>query len=242
MDWVSIVEFSELREVKVSDERIAILENLNDFRDSKVIETIFIYWIEDQSISFGKKKVNKCMIGGSMIFKKTFYRGGVFNSFGTLEFTFKRQEFMKSFLICAYAQGKTMKRGKYFVFADKNDGRKERRMKKTVLREIMENIGMPLDADSLSFMYDGTDPDYWKELKNYGESGRSRIEEKYLELLGIPDADNFNKIKERYRFLVKKNHPDAYPENEREYYMRKMQEINEAYEYLSSKYESKHQD
>jgi curved DNA-binding protein CbpA len=63
------------------------------------------------------------------------------------------------------------------------------------------------------------------------------ITQKYLKVLGfnkIPSS--FEEIKKSYKTLVKKYHPDLNPNNKQEC-EKKMKEINEAYEFLSKKFE-----
>lgn len=51
----------------------------------------------------------------------------------------------------------------------------------------------------------------------------------YYELLEVSPEDSFEKIKAAYHRAAKRNHPDLFPESERERYQMRMMQINEAY-------------
>ncbi len=57
----------------------------------------------------------------------------------------------------------------------------------------------------------------------------------YYEILGVPRTASDEEIKQAYRVLARRNHPDLHPEKEKELHTRRMQEVNEAYTVLGSK-------
>jgi curved DNA-binding protein len=57
----------------------------------------------------------------------------------------------------------------------------------------------------------------------------------YYEILEVPRTATEAQIKEAYRCLARKHHPDLHPEAEKDQHTRRMQEINEAYSVLGSK-------
>lgn len=56
-----------------------------------------------------------------------------------------------------------------------------------------------------------------------------KISSYYYDVLGVTPSANMGEIKKAYRALVRKNHPDLYPEPEKDLQELKMIQINEAY-------------
>jgi hypothetical protein len=59
------------------------------------------------------------------------------------------------------------------------------------------------------------------------------ISKYYYEILGVKPSANREEIKKVFRILVRKNHPDLFPEEEKELQELKMIQINEAYARLT---------
>ena len=57
----------------------------------------------------------------------------------------------------------------------------------------------------------------------------------YYEILGVPRTASDEDIKQAYRVLARRHHPDLHPDKEKETHTRRMQEVNEAYAVLGSK-------
>jgi len=55
----------------------------------------------------------------------------------------------------------------------------------------------------------------------------------YYKIMGVPRDAEASQIKKAYRKLALVNHPDKHPDEEKELYIQKFQEITEAYEVLS---------
>ena len=58
----------------------------------------------------------------------------------------------------------------------------------------------------------------------------------YYDVLGLRPGSGIKDIKKAYRTLVRKNHPDLFPDNEKELQELKMIHINEAYTRLIDDY------
>jgi len=57
----------------------------------------------------------------------------------------------------------------------------------------------------------------------------------YYDILKVPRAANEGEIKLAYRRLAREHHPDLHAEKEKDVHTQRMQEVNEAYQVLSSK-------
>ena len=55
----------------------------------------------------------------------------------------------------------------------------------------------------------------------------------YYEILKVDKKSSENSIKKSYYKLARENHPDKFPEDQREEATKRFQEIGEAYEVLS---------
>ncbi|XP_058103212.1 chaperone protein dnaJ 20, chloroplastic [Magnolia sinica] len=58
-------------------------------------------------------------------------------------------------------------------------------------------------------------------------------EASFYELLGIPESVGFSEIKQAYKQMARKYHPDVSPPNQTEEYTRRFIQVQEAYETLS---------
>ena len=73
--------------------------------------------------------------------------------------------------------------------------------------------------------------EYTKEDKEFSDAARNDELPNYYEILGIPRDATQKEIKNKFRELVKKTHPDKTKEDSEE----EMVELNKAYEVLSDK-------
>ncbi|KAI3926082.1 hypothetical protein MKW98_028218 [Papaver atlanticum] len=80
-------------------------------------------------------------------------------------------------------------------------------------------------------------------LENHGFKTKATINEQnfllseddlsFYQLLGIPEGVSFNEIKQAYKQLARKYHPDVSPPDRTEEYTRRFIQVTEAYEILS---------
>lgn len=239
MERIDASFFKKINEAEVDKDRISLDIDLSQFRDNKLRESIFMYWLEDESVKFKGKILNTAMVNGILLLRKNLYRGGVFNSYGKIKLSFKRQKFMNSFAFLLFYEGKTKSDGFFFTHADELEKRFVRKEKINLLYNIINNLGIPVMLRSFSIFYESSNVNFWDELK-IEEIGKERniLEKRYFEIMEMNVTDDFDIIKKKYRELVKRYHPDLGSENERKSRELKMQEINEAYEYFEGKFES----
>ena len=60
-----------------------------------------------------------------------------------------------------------------------------------------------------------------------------QISRYYFDILGVKPSATIEDIKKAFRTLVRKNHPDVFPEDQKEFQEFKMIQINEAYSRLT---------
>ena len=72
---------------------------------------------------------------------------------------------------------------------------------------------------------------------NNQKPGSSK-EKKFFETLELPEGSSFDEIKKSYRSLMKKYHPDKFPNDDkkRQAAQNLAQQINEAFSYFEKKY------
>ncbi|MGP6239435.1 J domain-containing protein [Cuniculiplasma sp. SKW4] len=230
--------FNRIKTAEVDKDRISIDIDLSQFRDNKLRESIFMYWLEDESVKFDGKTLESAMVNGILLVRKNLYRGGIFNNYGKIKLFFKRQKFMNSFGFLIFYQGKTKSDGFFFTYVDETEKRFVRKGKINLLNNVIQNLGIPLTVRSLSIFYESSNINFWDELK-IEETGNEKniLEKRYFEILEMDVTDDFEIIRKKYRDLVKRYHPDLGSEDERKSRELKMQEINEAYEYFEGKFE-----
>ena len=235
--WIPLSQFGRMESIEISSDRITVKTDPSNFRDNRITENIFMYWIEDSTVVFNGKRIERAAVFGITLLKKTIHRGGVFNNYGQILISFQRQAFMRDFMLCIYYEGKTGSMGYIHISVERSQGRATRREKERIFREISANLGMPLNISSISFNYDNTDREFWESVRQETKRmERNPLEEKYFEILGLERTEDFEIIRKAYRGMVKKYHPDSGKSEERPEREKKMQEINEAFEYLEGRF------
>ena len=105
---------------------------------------------------------------------------------------------------------------------------------KRVKNIITSNLNC--NSNTENFIIDDYEEVYYNDSKDIPES--DKIEEKYYKILELEYGAGFSEIKQAYRKLLKKYHPDMFQNDLKKSEIAKQvtQQLNEAYNYFERKY------
>ncbi len=230
-------EFKEIHKIKKSGNRLLFINELNNFSGKKIYHDIFIYWITDDSIIYGKKNIKRVMVNGTLFNRKTLFRKSLFDKTETVEWAFSLPDNINNALILCYYHNNNFSEKILYILLDKHNKRKYIKKINEVLSKAFEEYGFPLN-DNYVF-YDYINDDYKDEFEKNDESNNNKEinnDKNLFSILEMEPTTDIKEIRNSYIKLVKRYHPDLAEDRYKNDFEQKIKEINNAYEYLYEKY------
>ncbi len=229
-DNIPFSKFSNIYKTKKINNSIPFEDDLTGFKEKKVYQYIFLYWISDDSIIYSGKNIVKVSVNGNLLQRKVIFRQNIFDKFGDTVWSFNVSEKINNGILLCYYHDKSIEKTFGHIFLDNSRGRRHLKQISQILYDAANKFGMAIKEQYV--FYEFIDRDKYKEPRNEKEENENDM----FSVLEIGPTENPDEIKTAYRKLAKIYHPDfATPENEEEY-SEKMKKINIAYEYLYQKY------
>jgi DNA-binding protein Fis len=224
--------------IKHSD-HIYVRNDIETFKSKKVYQNVFIYWVIDESILRDKKGIFRMNVTGTSIPTKTIFRKNVFSPFGIVTWSLHLPSLISScFILCNFTDGNQNINLCYYVLKE-GVSRKERKVILKVLSDSADKFGFPSKEDDVFYEYveeKRYEEKFGYKPENNTTKSQSELESEMFQILQMNPTKDSNAIRESYRKLVRKYHPDLSGETDSEEFTLKIKEINRAYEYLYKKY------
>ena len=229
-------KFPKPTKIDVKNGRVTLINNIEGFKNKKINQEVSIYFVIKDSIKRDKKGIIRFDVSSIKLKKQQIFRKNVFEAFDSVRWGLRIPEFFSGFiLLCGYVDRNDISTFTYYNIPE-DFSRKDRKLVLAQLTFAARENGISDSEEPYMLQY--VKEERYKKHFGYEPNINLAVidENKYFQLLNIQPTEDMILIRNAYKNMVKKYHPDLTQSESDSSESQKMKEINIAYEYLYGKY------